>query len=55
MTTDQQPHGGREQDLKDALEALLKHYKRHVKHRCEIVTNAEVVLAGEPLLRFDYD
>lgn len=43
----------REDDLSDALAALVAHYKRHTDHRCEILENAEQVLAGHPLPRFE--
>jgi hypothetical protein len=49
------PHADAERttDLMDALQALVNHYKRFVKHRCEILADAETVLRGEPLPRFD--
>jgi hypothetical protein len=38
-------------DLVDALTALVKHYSRHTSHRCDIIEEAEGVLAGQPLPR----
>lgn len=43
----------RERDLTESLTALVRHYKRHTQHRCEILTDAEDVLAGKPLVRIE--
>jgi DNA-directed RNA polymerase specialized sigma24 family protein len=51
VTTEPTVVSAREQDLVDALAALVRHYKRHTTHRCEILADAEDVLAGLPYPR----
>lgn len=45
----------RERDLTSALSTLVRHYKRHTPHRCEILEDAEAVLEGKPYPHFDPD
>ena len=43
----------RERELVEALEALLRHYRRHTSHRCEIDRDAAATLAAHRALASD--